>query len=287
MRVLVTGSEGFIGQAQVAALLEAGHEVRTFDQRSARQREWEHIPGDIRDIYALRKAVQGMDAIVHLAAIPNDRHGGEADVLDVNVRGTLNVLIAAHEAEIGRVVFYSSINAIGCVGRFGKAHYLPVDDFHPHHPMTPYQLSKHLGEEACRSYSERYGIVTACLRPTFVTREDHYSGHWFPAEEGRWPSYSIELFAYVDVRDVCQAGLLALTAQGFLHAGFLLTADDTGLPIPTEEAVKRFFPDHPWQQDRTAYLAENPYRSLVDCSQAKCLLGWQPKHSWRNYRSNS
>lgn len=285
MRVLVTGSEGFIGQAQVATLLEAGHEVRTLDQRAAKRNiSWEHISADIRDIYALRRAVQGMDAILHLAAIPNDRHGAEPEVLDANVRGTWNLLIAAKEAEIGRVVLYSSVNALGCVGRFGYARYLPVDDAHPHHPMTPYQLSKHLAEEACRSFSERYGMITACLRPVFVARDEHYA-HWNPTEEERWQFWSSELFAYVDVRDVCQAGLLALTAEGFLHEGFLLTAEDTCLPIPTEEAVQRFLPDHPWKQDKNAYLATNPFRSLIDCSNAKKLLGWQPKYSWRAYKA--
>jgi nucleoside-diphosphate-sugar epimerase len=284
LRVLVTGSEGHIGRTQTLLLREAGHEIRTFDRAAQRRGDdWEHIPGDVCDIDAVRRAVQGMDAVIHLAAIPNDRRGGGPDVLTVNVQGTWNLLFACVEAGASRLVLYSSVNSLGCVGGHRMAGYLPIDDDYPRHPMTPYQLSKHLAEEACRSFSAKHGLVTLCLRPVYVAHPEHYLHLRVRAEERRVGYEKVEYFAYVDVRDVADAGLRALTAANVTHGGFLLTADDTTMLTPTAELVEQFYPDTPWKQNRDAYLADRPFRSLMDCSHAKQVLGWQPLHSWRDH----
>jgi len=282
VRVLVTGSAGHIGHWLVQALREAGHAVRTFDRAAQRPEEGsEHLPGDLRDAAAVRQAVQGVDAVAHLGAIASDRGGAPEDVLAVNVQGTWNVLLACAEAGVGRVVYFSSVNALGNFGGHRPSAYLPIDDAYPRHPMTPYQLSKHLGEETCRSFTNQHDIVTVCLRPMYVAAPDHYA-RWF----SRNPEMRLEwgkgdYWAYVDVRDVCEAALLGLTAQNITHDAFLLAADDTTMDVPTAELVDQFYPETPWRIDRQTYLAGNPYRSLVDCTHAKEVLGWQPKHSWR------
>lgn len=283
MRVLVTGSAGFIGKRQAQALRDAGHEVRTFDRTAQDQDEnGEHLQGDIRDIDVVRKAVRGMDAVAHLAAIASDRRGSADEVLTVNVQGTWNALLACVEAGVSRIVYFSSVNALGCVGGHRPADYLPIDDDYPRHPLSPYQLSKHLAEEACRSFSEKHGLVTICLRPVFVTTTDHYA-KWRQHLGGPVAQWQAdEYWAYVDVRDVCAAALSGLTVQDVSHAGFLLTADDTTVETPTAELVDTYYPTTPWKQGRAAYLAENPHRSLMDCAAAKQVLGWQPQHSWRS-----
>jgi len=283
MRVLVTGSAGHIGRFLVRELIAAGHEVRTFD-RVARHKdeEWEHLPGDLRDIQAVRQAVQGVDAVAHLGAIPSDRRGAPDEVLTVNVQGTWNVLLACVEAGVGRAVCYSSVNALGCVSGHRQAAYLPIDDVYPHHPLSPYQLSKHLVEETCRAFTDRHGLVTVCLRPVGVVDGDP-SGRWrnvSPEMRAEWGKDGY--WAYVDVRDVCSATLLSLTAENLTCDAFLLSADDTSLETPTAELVDRYYPETPWpKQERDVYLAANPYRSLIDCAHAKEVLGWQPQHSWR------
>ena len=313
MRVLVTGSAGRIGRWQVKALRNAGYEVRTLDRtaegkgksipNTQRLTEGEHLPGDLRDIHTVRRAVQGMDAVLHLGALSSDRAGAAEEVLTVNVQGTWNVLLACVEAGVERMVYFSSVNALGCVGGHRPAGYLPIDDAYPRHPMSPYQLSKHLSEEACRSFTDKHGLVTVCLRPVFVTVPDHYD-RWRnqrPLTQSDWAS--VEYWAYVDVRDVCAAAMLGLTAQNVTHDAFLLTADDTTQETPTAELVDRYYPETPWkatlpqrgralaspQSDRDtylaardAYLAAHPHRSLMDCSHAKEVLGWQPQHSWRD-----
>lgn len=282
MRVLVTGSNGFIGQELVKHLLDAGYTLRTFDRTASCSQEVEHIAGDLRDVFTVRRIVQGVDAVCHLAAMSSDRRNAADEVLAVNVQGTWNVLQACAEVGVQRVVYFSSINALGCVGGFRPPEYLPLDDFHSRHPMTPYQLSKHLAEEVCRSYSERYGIVTICLRPTFVlhTGQPHpWWRRWRSGEHAEWGKD--ELWAYVDVRDVCDAALRALSVEGVLHAGFLLSAEDTTVDVPTVELVQRFWSHLPWRGDLSDYVRDNPYRTLIDTSHATEVLGWRARYSWR------
>lgn len=287
MRILVTGSEGHIGRAQVQLLRASGHEVRTFDRSAAhRDAPGEHIPGDLRDILTVRRAVQGMDAVVHLGAIANDRRGHPEDVLSVNVQGTWNLLLACVEADVPRFVFFSSVNALGCVGGHCPPAYLPVDDAYPRNPMSPYQLSKHLAEEACRSFTNKHGIMTLCLRPVFVAPPEsyqHYDRHSDPLRRAEHDKR--ELWAYVDLRDVCDAALRCLTVENVTHDGFLLTADDTTSVLPTAELVDRLYPQIPRKQEISRYVANAPHRSIIDCSHAKKVLGWQPRHSWRDVQT--
>ena len=169
MRVLVTGSEGRIGRHLAGVLEGKGYSLRGFDTLAAGGPIDDRHVGDLRDLPAVRSAMRGVDAVVHLGAIASDRGDGAA-VMQTNVMGSWNVLQAAQENGVRRVVFFSSINAQGSVGNSRPPAVLPIDDDYPHHPATPYQLSKHLGEEICRSISERHGMITLCLRPTWVTQ---------------------------------------------------------------------------------------------------------------------
>lgn len=285
MRVLVTGSEGGIGRHLAGVLDGQGYSLRGFDMRADLHAAGPPIDdrqvGDLRDLDAVRSAMRSMDAVVHLGAIPADRDDGAA-VMQTNVLGTWNVLQAAQENGVRRVVFFSSINAQGSVRTGHPPAVLPVDDDYPHHPETPYQLSKHLGEEICRSFSERHGMITLCLRPVWVTQPGDYTTASFGTE----PSLATrqpDLWAYVDVRDVGDAVLRCLQIEGILHDCFLLAAGDTSAHIPTAELVARHYAGVPWQTiDPAHYLAGDPFRGLVDCAHAKAQLGWQPQHSWRD-----
>lgn len=282
MKVLVTGSHGFIGRALVERLLQAGFTLRTFDRPASSASDREHFSGDLRDVFAVRRAVQGVDMVLHLGALASDYRYAE-EVLEVNVQGTWNVLQACAECGVKRVVYFSSINALGCVGGHRPPEYLPLDDFHPRHPMTPYQLSKHLGEEVCRSYSERHGIVTICLRPTYVVDTANPPWWWRVSNSERHIEWGKdELWAYVDLQDVCDAVLKAMQVEGTLHDAFLLSAPDTLVTASSADLVERFWSHLPWKGNKQEYFADNPYRSLIDTSHAAQVLGWQPRRSWRN-----
>jgi nucleoside-diphosphate-sugar epimerase len=290
MRVLITGSAGRIGRHLAGVLHAQGYRLRGFDTRDDPQAPGgpsaggpldDQLVGDLRDLPAVRSAMRGMEAVVHLGAIPSDRDDG-ADVMQTNVLGSWNVLQAAQENGVRRVVFFSSINAQGSVRNPRAPAVLPIDDDYPHHPATPYQLSKHLGEEICRSFSERHGMITLCLRPAWVTQPNHYTEAGFGTERflAHWQP---DLWAYVDVRDVADAVLRCLRIEGIVHDCFLLAADDTSAHIPTAELLARHYAGVPWPAlDPAHYLAGNPFRSLVDCARAKARLGWQPQHSWRD-----
>ena len=279
----MTGSAGNIGREMGRVLREAGHEIRTLD-RAAKKRsdDWEHCVGDLRDFNTVRRVVADMDAVFHLGAIPNDWVGAPDQILEVNVQGTWNVLLACVEAEVGRVVNFSSVNALGIVGEHRTILSFPLNDAHPPHPMSPYQISKHIGEDLCAMFSARHGLTTISLRPGWVANESHYH-RFHEADPARNNARgAAELWAYVDRRDVCEAARLALTVENVKNDSFLLFAADTDSKTPTTELVETYYADKAWSQDKAAYFAANPHRSLFDCSHAAQVLGWKPRHSWRD-----
>ncbi len=279
MRILVTGSAGVIGRELVRVLREAGYEARTLDRTAQKKSDsGEHVVGDLRDLDTVRRAVAGMDAVVHAGAIPNDRHGSEDQVLSVNAQGTWNVLLACVEAEVGRVVNFSSINALGCVGERRTMDFLPVTDAHPHYPMSAYQMSKHISEELCAMFAARHGLVTVSLRPGWVATPDNYK--WIVnADPERHNKHNAqELWGYVDRRDVCEAARLALTVENVRSDAFLLFAADTTSRTPTRDLIAAYYPEILLAP---GYFDSAPYRSLFDCSHAANVLGWTPRYSWR------
>ncbi|TFG72988.1 MAG: NAD(P)-dependent oxidoreductase, partial [Anaerolineales bacterium] len=288
---LVTGSEGLLGSATVPALREAGHEVVTLDMKARSSADGErHIAGDLRDVFVAKNAVRGMDVVVHLAAMPYDAAPPD-QVLAINVPGTWNVCAACEEAGVPRIVYASSINALGAVGGFRPAQYLPIDDAYPCHPSPGYQLSKYLSDEICKSCTYRFGITTLSLRFGLITAppSPNQTGmrRFFM---GMMPTPMRirmginEYWAYVDVRDAADAVLKACTAEGLAHEEFLIFADDNTVDVPTSQLVSEHHPDIPWPNTSLEdYVANDPYRTLMDCSKAKRLLGWQPAHSWRSY----
>lgn len=284
MKILVTGGRGRIGTRSVLRLVGLGHEVVSADTAEtlgdgADARE---VELDIRDLDAVTSAAQGCDAIVHAGAIPGDRDGQMSLVLSTNVDGTLNVLLAAADLGITRIVSFSSINAIGVVGRHRTPpDRLPFDDTHPHRPYPGYQLSKHLGEEACTSFSNAYGMTIVSLRPVAVLNESRYEG-WRAGHGHDIDWVRREFGAYVDVEDVVDAVVGGLAVEGIGHTAVLLAADDTGMTEPTVELTSAAFPGIPWVGTTLEeWVADNPHRGFIDTSGAYDLLGWRPTRGWR------
>jgi nucleoside-diphosphate-sugar epimerase len=268
-RVLVTGGRGRLGSRIDAALREAGHEVSTFDLADGQ---------DIEDAAAVVAAAEGVEAIVHAAGLPDD----DADwalgptTMRVNLAGTYNVLFAAREQGVGRVVHLSSGKALGMLER--DPEYLPVDDAHPGLPSLPYALSKWLGEEMCEAFTRESGVSTICLRPVLVLDDTRYpllaAGEELPPAPGA-PVWHLGVF--VDVDDVAAAAVAAVDCPDPGHARLLLCADEVGSERPTAELVAEHLPDVPW---RGPALGPGEGRALVDCAAAKELLGWRPTKGW-------
>lgn len=165
---LVTGGAGFIGSNLVAALVKRGEQVRVLDNFATGKREnllslsheIELIEGDLRDHEIVRQAVEGIDYVLHQGALPSVPRSITAPLTtnEVNVVGTLNVLISARYAGVKRVVFASSSSV------YGDNPALPKQESMITKPRSPYGVSKLAAEQYCRSFSAVYGLETVALR---------------------------------------------------------------------------------------------------------------------------
>ncbi len=168
INVLVTGGAGFIGSNLVRCLAAAGARVRVLDDLSTGSRDnlggvpgtVEALIGDVRDPEVVRRAAAGVDVVYHLAALPSVARSvaDPATSHAVNASGTLNVLAAARDAGVRRVVYASSSSVYGDTPTLPKREAMPVA------PMSPYAASKLAGEAYCRAFAGAYGLETVALR---------------------------------------------------------------------------------------------------------------------------
>ncbi len=165
---LVTGGAGFIGSHLVEELLGRGERVRVLDNFSTGKRERltpfanriEIIEGDLRSQHTVREAVKGAEYVLHQGALPSVPRSIEDPITtnDVNIGGTLNVLDAAREAGVKRVVFASSSSV------YGSGEGMPKREDMLPEPISPYAVTKLTGEKYCRVYTDTFGLETVALR---------------------------------------------------------------------------------------------------------------------------
>lgn len=175
---LVTGGAGFIGSHLVEELVRRGEKVRVVDNFLTGKREnlaaleglVELIEGDIRSFETCQQAVAGVDYVLHQAALPSVTRSLDDPLLthDINVNGTLNLLWASLRAKVKRLVFASSSSVYGDDLR------LPQREGNEGRPLSPYALSKHIGEQYCQVFTHVYGLETISLRyfNVFGPRQD-------------------------------------------------------------------------------------------------------------------
>jgi nucleoside-diphosphate-sugar epimerase len=182
---LVTGGAGFIGSALVLELLRRGETVRVVDNFMTGHRrnlaqvmpQIQFFEVDITDLEKLRRAVEGVDFVLHQAALPSVPRSVKDPLTCnwINVQGTLNVLVAARDARVKRLVYAASSSA------YGESPTLPKHEGMTPNPLSPYAVSKLAGEKYCKVFTEIYGLETVCLRyfNVFGPRQDPgspYSG---------------------------------------------------------------------------------------------------------------
>ncbi len=183
-RYLITGGAGFIGSNIAIELLRQKQEVVLLDNMITGRKEnileisdkAEFIEGDIRDINIVKKACENVDYVLHQAALPSVQKSIENPVLtnDININGTLNVLEAARDAKVKRVVYAASSSAYGDTVTLPKIEDMKIN------PISPYAVSKVVGELYCRVYSQVFGLDTVSIRyfNVFGPRQDpksHYA----------------------------------------------------------------------------------------------------------------
>src|SRR5579885_3026708 len=281
--VLVTGGGGFIGSHLVRALLERGLKVRVIDNFATGKREnvnsgAEVIEADIRDLDAIRPAFKGIDCVYHVAALPRVPLSIEKPVEThmVNVVGTLNVLIAARDAGVRRVVYSGSSSAYGDQPR------LPLREDMTPNPLNPYALQKLTGEYYTRLFHRLFGMQTLTLRyfNVFGPRMAHEGAYVtvisvFLRQRREGKPLTIhgdgeQSRDFTHVRDVVWANVLAMDCQ---------TADGRAINVGN---------GHNITINRVAELIGGPTvnlpprpgdarHTLADHTEAQRTLGWEPE----------
>jgi UDP-glucose 4-epimerase len=274
MKVLITGVSGAVGP-HVIAELEERHSLSLF-ARGTFESPHPVVNGDLRSMADCRRAVENVEAIVHLGA--NSEPAAEA--FEVNVQGTYHLLEAARENEVKRFIFASTNCVYGHCYRVSEQpfplDFLPIDETHLRRPEDNYGLSKVLAEEMLATYSRTWGMSTAALRLNWV---------WGP-KETRWRREMTELdlaryapyfWAYVDARDVARAFRQALEEPDLpSHGSYNITAADHMANEETAELIHNFYHHITPRREltgRSSFFAWNA---------AHMAFGYEPLFSWQD-----
>lgn len=287
---LVTGGAGFIGSHMVEALRGRGHRVRVVDNLVTGHRrnlahidEVEFLEGDLADEAVARRAVEGVEYVLHQAAIPSVPRSVEDPITSnrANIDATLSLLVAARDAGVKRVVYAGSSSA------YGNAAALPKQEDMPTGPLSPYALQKLVGEQYMQMFTELYGLSTVTIRyfNVFGPRQDPSSAYSGVISlfirhlvEGRSPTMhgdGEQTRDFTFVANVVDANLRACEAtEAGGHVMNVACGDRTDLL----ELVKHL------NEILGTDLAPNfePARagdvkhSQADSARARALLGWSP-----------
>jgi UDP-glucose 4-epimerase len=273
-RVAVTGSSGRLGRYITRGLTEAGYDVIGLDRISAAD-DGRFVQGSILDADCLATAFAGADAVVHTAALLS-RSNTQADIFEVNTRGTWMVFDAATRAGVGRVVSFSSECAVGqCFQRVVRPpRYLPIDEDHTLEPQDAYSLSKQLGESIAAGFQRAGGPSVVVLRPTWVM---------FPITEADLEARRAldhgDMWCYVAPADVAAATVAAVALDTAFDT-FFLGAPNTLCEQPTLERLQARWGYVP-ELRRPEIYANDPTAGLYDSSKAQEKLGFAPTRHWR------
>jgi len=292
--VLVTGAAGLLGRFVVRELLDHGYTVRGLDRRAGDADITWHV-GDVTSPDLVKAAIDGVNAVLHIAAVPNIWSGDGQTIMRVNCLGTYTVFEAAEAAGVRRAVFCSSDSVAGYTVREGRMlapRYAPLDLDHPLLATDPYAVSKILGEDLARAYALR-GMSVVALRTVFVAYPemageivvrakdpDNYRGPMVggPSSAGGGP-----LHHHIDPRDLARAFRLALELPLDANAfeRFYLSAQVTLSPEPTLDRLRRLHGDAVEIRVPDIY-AKQPFAPLYDLAHAAERLGFVAAHDQRH-----
>ena len=298
-RCLVTGGAGFIGSNLVRALLERGLAVRVLDNLSTGRRsnlddvagDVELIVGSVEHLATVGRATQGVSRVFHEAAIPSVARSVEAPLAsnESNVTGTLNVLIAARDAGVERVVYASSSSV------YGDAEQLPVTEEVPTRPLSPYAVSKLAGETYLGAFHASFGLPTVALRyfNVFGPQQDPESE--YAAVVPRFATAALTggpVTIYGDgeqsrdftfIGDVVQANLLAAEAPSEAWGrAFNVAYNERHSVNELLREIRALVPDV--SQPEPEYAPPRPGEirdSQADNTAAMEVLGFKPEHTFR------
>jgi len=289
---LVTGGTGFIGSNITEALINQGYLVRVLDNCATGKlsnlegivNQVEFVQGDIRDLSIVREAVKDMDYVLHQAALPSVARSVDNPIAtnEVNVTGTLNVLVAAKDAKVKRVVYASSSSV------YGNSPVLPKREDMPANPISPYAISKYTGEQYCKVFYSLYGLETVALRyfNVFGPRQSPNSQYaaaipiFIKAFLEEKPPTILgdgeQSRDFTFIANVVSANLLACHAEGVAGEMFNIACGKRTTVNDLTRAIKNLL-DSPLEPVYGQARKGDVRHSLADITKARRILGYEPK----------
>jgi nucleoside-diphosphate-sugar epimerase len=279
-RICVTGATGQAGRAVLADLREHGYDVAATDIAVTRaDREQGTLQADLTDYGQAVEALTSAEAVVHLANIPAPGLSTSAVTFNSNITMNFNVFQAAAHLGLSRVVWASSETTLGLPFDV-PPRYAPVDEDHYPVPTSTYALSKVASETVAGHIAQWSGIPFVALRFSNIMEPADYQE--FPSVWGdprlrRW-----NLWGYIDERDVAAACRLALQAPAVAvedSPAFIIAAADTVMNRPSAGLLAEVYPN----VRLTREVGE--FGTLLAIDRARQVLGFEPRHSWRDHVS--
>jgi UDP-glucose 4-epimerase len=280
--VIVTGSQGRLGRAVVERLTADGHHVHGLDVAPARA-AGDYTRADLTDygqvvdaLFGVQDRYHGVDAVVHLAAIPAPGQHTDVATFHHNMAITFNVFQAAKRAQVSKVVYASSETVLGLPFAIDPP-YLPVDEEYDARPESNYSLVKHL--------EEQMAIQFCRWDPALSIIALRFSNVMYPEDYAAFPSFDAEprsrlwnLWGYIDARDGAQAVARSLAYQPPGFERFVIANSDTVMSRSSASLASEYFP----AVTVTKELGE--HETLLSIDKARRLLGYEPQYTWRDYR---
>jgi nucleoside-diphosphate-sugar epimerase len=281
-RIAVTGGSGKAGRVVVRDLLQRGHDVLNIDRVPSPESyspdtRAPFMPAELTDFGQTLEALAGgelmpgIEAVVHLAAIPSPVAATPDQVFRTNVVSTHTVFASAARLGLRRVVWASSETTLGVPFK-RPPDYAPVGEAHMY-PESSYALSKVLGEEMARQFNRWSDISVVGLRfSNVMVREDYeqFPSFWDDPHARKW-----NLWGYVDESHVAQSVRLGLEADIAGAESFIIAAADTVMQRPSRELMAEVFPSVPVADDVSGT------DTLLSIEKARRVLGYSPDFSWR------
>ena len=282
-RVVVTGGSGKLGRAVVTHLAEHGYDVVNVDVApppADQPAVFSRV--DLTDLGQVTEALtgiddryDGVDAVVHLAAIPAPGLRPSGATFANNVVSTHHVFSAARRAGIRNVVWASSETVLGLPFDTPPP-YAPVDEEYAVRPESTYSLGKAVEEEMARHFTRwDPALKLIGLRFSNVMEVADYAA--FPAFEDDPRGRIWNLWGYIDARDGALAVQLALESDLTGFEAFIVASPDTVMTTPSADLMARYFPDVPLSRPVTGT------ETLLSIDKARRILGYEPQHSWRDH----